>query len=135
VVESYGAAAEENEAECQGGQAQREFVSAVAHQSIVEVEFNDGNGEIDADGEGSHAREQAQQDEQAAKEFGKGGEVRGPSREPEAGDKLGVVMKSAEDLVVAVVEHNGAQGKAHDEECEGLQTVEVAQAILQPKEG
>ncbi len=78
---------------------------------------------------GGNASEQAQQDEQASKEFGEGGEVGGPGREPEAGHKLSMVVKSAEDLVVSVVEHDGAQGEAHDEECEGLQAVEVAQVV------
>ncbi len=84
---------------------------------------------IYTDGKGGNASEQAQQDEQASKEFGEGGEVGGPGGEPEAGDKLSMVVKSAENLVVSVVEHDGAQGEAHDKECEGLQAVEVAQVV------
>src|SRR5258708_40266455 len=90
---------------------------------------SDGDAKVYADGKGGNASEQAQKDEQAAKEFGEGGEVGGPGREPEAGHKLSMVVKSAEDLVVAVVEHDGAQGEAHDEECEGLQAVEGGQVV------
>src|SRR5216684_3515707 len=134
VVEGDGAATEEDQGECKCGQRQREFISSVANQPVMQVDFEDGDGEIDADGKSSHPSEQAQQDEQAAKEFREGGEVGGPSREPEAGDKLSMVVKSAENLVVAVVEHDGAQGEAHDKECEGLQAVEVAQ-VVPPAEG
>ena len=117
MVEGNGAGAEEDKGESQGGQPEREFGCAGAHQSVVDVDFGDGDAKVYADGKGGNASEQAQQDEQAAKEFGEGGEVGGPSREPEAGDKLSMVVKSAENLVVSVVEHDGAQGEAHDKEC------------------
>jgi len=120
VIEGDGAASQEDESECERGQSQREFVSAVAHQTVVEVDFDDGDAEVDTDGKSSHASEQAQQDEQAAEEFGEGGEVGGPGRESEAGYKLSMVVESPENLVVSVVEHDGAQGEAHDQECERL---------------
>ncbi len=128
VVERDGAGTEEDEGEGEGGQSQGEFVAAVAHQSVVEVHLGDGDGHIDADGKSSHASEQAQQDEQAANEFGEGGEVGGPGRESEAGDQLSMVVESAEDFVVSVADHDGAEGEAHDEERERLQAVEVAQS-------
>lgn len=130
MVEGNGAGAEEDKGESQGGQPEREFGCAGAHQSVVDVDFGDGDAKVYADGKGGNASEQAQQDEQASKEFGEGGEVGGPGGEPEAGHKLSMVVKSAENLVVSVVEHDGAQGEAHDEECEGLQAVEVAQVVL-----
>ncbi len=43
-------------------------------------------------------------------------------------------MKSAEDLVVSVADHNGAQGQTHAEESERLQTIEVAQRFLRGKQ-
>jgi hypothetical protein len=43
------------------------------------------------------------------------------------------MLKSAEDLVVSVADHNGAKGQTHDEQSERLQTIEVAQTIP-PKE-
>lgn len=38
-----------------------------------------------------------------------------------------MVMKAAENFLISVTEHNGAQSEAHDEECDGLQTIEVVQ--------
>ena len=64
-----------------------------------------------------------------AEEFGEGGEVGRPARESEAGDQVSVVMKSAENLVVTVDEHNCTQGEAHDEKREGLQAIEVAHVV------
>jgi len=125
VVEGDGAGAEENEGEGEGGQSKGEFASAVAHQSVVEVDLGDGYGQIDADGKSSHASEQAQQDEQAAEEFSEGREVGGPGRESEAGDELGVVLQSAENFVVSVIDYDGAKSEAHHEERERLQAVEV----------
>ena len=129
VVEGDGAGAEENEGEGEGGQSKGEFVSAVAHQSVVEVDLGDGYGQIDADGKSSHAGEQAQQDEQAAKEFSEGREVGGPGRESEAGDELSVVLQSAENFVVSVIDYDGAKSEAHHEERERLQAVEVAHVV------
>lgn len=129
MVEGDGAAAEEDEGKCQGGQSQGELVPAVANQSIVEVDFDDGDGKVDANGKRSDASEQAQQDEQPAKEFGEGGEVGCPGGESEAGDKLRVVVKASENLVVSVVEHYRAKGKAHDEERKGLQAIKIAQGV------
>ena len=128
MVEGDGAGTEEDEGEGEGGQSQGKFVAAVAHQPVVEVHLGDGDGHVDADGASSHASEQAQQDEQAANEFGEGGEVGGPGRESEAGDNLSMVVKSAEDFVISVADHDRAEGEAHDEEREGLQAVEVAQS-------
>jgi len=129
MVERHGAAAEEDEGKSEGGQGEGQFVSTVAHQSVVDVHLGDGDGEIDADGKSSHPSEQAQQQEQTAKEFSEGRKVSGPGGESEAGDELGVVMESAENFVVSVVKHNRAQGEAHDEESEGLQAIKVAQAV------
>jgi hypothetical protein len=129
MVESDGAAAEEDEGECEGGQCQGEFVSAGAHQSVVEVDLGDGDGQIDEDGESSYTSEQAEEDEQSAKKLCEGGEVGSPARESEAGDEVGVVVKSAEKVVISVAEHDSAQGEAHDKKRQGLQAVEVAQVV------
>jgi hypothetical protein len=44
------------------------------------------------------------------KELGKGGEIGHPGRESEAGNEVSVVVKSAEDLVISVSDHDGAKG-------------------------
>ena len=100
----------------------------------MKMYFGDGDGEIDADGESSDAGEEADQHEQAAKEFGEGREVGGPAGQSEAGDELYVVVKSAEDLVISVDDHDGAQGETHDEKRQGLQTIEVAHVVSSGEE-
>lgn len=44
-------------------------------------------------------------------------------------DELSVVLKSAENFVIAVAEDDCAEGEAQDEEREGLQAVEIAQGV------
>jgi hypothetical protein len=129
VIEGDGAGAEEDEGKCEGGESQGEFVSSVARESIMEVHLGDGDGEIDADAKSSNAGEQAEQQEQSAEELSKGRDVGGPARESEAGDEVGVVMESAENLVVSMDKHDGAESEAHDEEREGLQAIEVAHEV------
>ncbi len=133
MVEGDRASAEEDQAKGKGGESQGEFVAVVAHQSIVQVDFGDGDRQIDADGEGSGAGEQADKHEQAAKELGKGGEISRPGREAETGDELNVVVKSAENLVISMADHDGAESEAHDEERERLQAIKVAQVVLRGK--
>jgi hypothetical protein len=129
VVEGDGTAAEEDECEGNGGQSQGKLVSAIAHQSVMEVHLGDGDGQIDTDGKSSHASEQADQNEQAAEEFGEGGKICAPGGKSEAGNELNMVLEAAEDLVVSVVDDDGAKNEAHNEEREGLQAIEVAQVV------
>jgi hypothetical protein len=134
VVEGNGAAAEKDEGECESGETEGEFVPAGANHSVVEMDLQDGDGEIDADSDGGDAGEQAQQQEQAAEEFGEGGKISAPGWKPEMGDHINVVVESAENLVVSVDKHDGAESETHDEEREGLQAIEVAQVVPPAKE-
>jgi hypothetical protein len=86
----------------------------------MKVDFDDGDGEINADREGGSAREQADEYEDAAKEFGESGEISSPARQAEAGDELNVVMQAAEYFVITVDDHYHAQSEAHNEKCKGL---------------
>ena len=130
MIESDRTSAEKDKCESNGRESQGEFVSSVPHESIVEVNFGNGDGQIDANGKGSRASEQPEQNEQAAKELGKGREVSRPGWKPEAGHELSVVMKAAEDLLISVADHDSAKGEAHDEKREGLQAIQVAQRSL-----
>jgi hypothetical protein len=127
MIERDGACTEEDETEGEGGEREREFVTPIAHQSVMEVDLGDGDGQIDANGKSREAGEQADQHEDAAKKFGKGGKVCGPAGESKTGDELNVVLKAAENFMVSVANHDGAQGKAHDKESQGLQAIKVAQ--------
>ena len=108
VVESDGASTEENKAKGHGGQAEREFITSGTGHTVVQVNFQDGNGQIDADAEGGDASEQTDQQEQSAEEFGVGGKIGAPGGKAEAGDHFDVVVESPENFVVAVNQHDGA---------------------------
>jgi hypothetical protein len=127
VVESDWPGAEEDKSKRQSGQGKRKLGAAVSHQAVMKVNFGDGDGHIDANGKSRDAGEQAKQNQEAAKELGESGEIRGPAGESQADYELHMVVKAAENFVVSVVDEYGAQGEAHDEERERLQAIEVAQ--------
>jgi len=120
VIEGDGASTEEDEGKGEGGESEGEFVSTVAGHSAMEVHLGDGDGEIDADTKSRNAGEEAEQHEHSAEELGKGRDIGRPARESEAGDEVSVVVESAENLVVSVDKHDGAESETHDKEREGL---------------
>jgi len=127
VINGEGASSEENQAEGERRKGEGKLVTSVAGEPIVQVHFPDRNHQIDADGECRRPGEESNQNEQASKKFGKGGQVSGPTGQSQAGYELYVVMEPSEDFVIAVSDHDGAQREAHGEESEWLQTIEVAQ--------
>jgi len=134
VVEGDGACAEEDQSKGEGSQSQGKFISAIAQQSVMEVYLGDGDGQIDADGKSRHAGKESDQYQQAAKKLGEGREISSPGRQSEAGDELNVVVKSAENLVVSVADHDRAKGQTHDQEGERLQTIQKAHGLVPPTE-
>ena len=56
-------------------------------------------------------------------------DVTEPARHAEAGDPLRVVLQTSEHIVIAMHNHDGADGQAHDEKGKGLQAIEVAQNV------
>ena len=134
MINGEGASSEENQAEGERRKGEGKLVTSVAGEPIVQVHFPDRNHQIDADGECRSSGEESDQNEQSANKFGKGGQVGGPARQSQAGDKLHVVMEPSEDLVISVSDHDGTQREAHGEESEWLQTIEVAQGFLRKEE-
>jgi hypothetical protein len=128
VVEGDGAPAEKDKGERKGGQGQSEAVSVVRDEPVMRGYLPDSDAHINANGESSYTGKQAKHHEQAAEEFGEGGEVRAPGGQAKAADQLNMVVQSAENLVVTIVNHDRAQSQAHDEKSERLQTIQEAQA-------
>jgi hypothetical protein len=91
------------------------------------MNFGDGNRYINRDGQCRHARKQTEKNKDAAEKFGERGEVSRPSWQSETRYELNVMMKTAEDLLISVADHDRAQGEAHDKQREGLQAIGVAQ--------
>ena len=127
MIESDRSATEKNKSKCKSSEGQWKFVTAISHESVVKVNFGDGDTQIDANGKGSRASEEAQQHEHATKELGKGREVCGPSRQSKAGDELSVVVKAAKNFLITVAHHDGAKCEPHDEQRKWLETIKVAQ--------
>lgn len=133
MVESDGAGTKKDKSEGKSGKSQREFIAVLTQHSVVEMNFDNGHGKIDADGESRGASEEADENKDAAEKFGEGGKVGAPAGEAEAGDELNVVVKSAENFMVSMSGHNGAQSETHNEESERLQAIEVTQVISSPE--
>ena len=87
------------------------------------MHFCDCYTEVDADSKGSGTSEESDQNQQSTKEFSEGGQISGPGWQAQAGDKLGMVMESAKNLVISMTDHDGAKSESHEEERERLQTI------------
>ncbi len=129
MIESNWPTAEENQPEGECGHGQGKFVAVFTHQSIVEVDFCNGNNQINADRESRSPGEQAKEHQQTAEKLGESGKISGPGRKSEAGNEVSVLLKPAENLVIAVSDHDGAKRETHDKKREGLQSIEITQAM------
>jgi hypothetical protein len=130
VVEGDGAGAEEDQSKSQRGYRQRELHSVIAGQSIVQVHFPDRDAEVHADGESRDPGKESRQYEQAAEEFREGRNVAQPVGKTKTCYEVGVVMQASENFVVAMHDHNGAQGEPHEKKRKWLQAFRVAQGGL-----
>lgn len=72
MVESNRASTKKDKTEGEGRQGEGEFHAMLPHESIVKVNFCDGDREIEANGECGHSCEEAENYQQAAEEFGEG---------------------------------------------------------------
>ena len=127
MIESDGACAEEDQSKSQRGCGQGELETVIAGQAVVPIHFPDRDHEVHADGESRDPGKEARQYEQAAQEFREGRNVAHPMGETKSCHQVGLLMQAAENFVVAVHQHNRAQGKTHDEKRKWLQAFRVAQ--------
>jgi hypothetical protein len=130
VVQGDGTSAEKDQSKGQSGHRERELESVIAGQSIVQVHFPDRDAEVHADGESRDAGKESSKYQQAAKEFREGRNVAQPVGKTETRDEVGVMMQASENFVVAMHDHNGAQGQTHEKKRKGLQAFRVAQRGL-----
>src|SRR5215469_2734984 len=116
------------------GKGEREFVSMVTQQTVPPVNFPDRDHHVDEDGQRRPTREQSQQDQNAAEKFCQRRRNGEESRQTQALHAMPVLHKSAaEDFVITVADHDGAQHDPQHQQGNRLQTIEVAQA-RPPKE-
>jgi hypothetical protein len=127
VVEGDGSSAEKDKGEGKGGESHSEAVSVISDQPVVRGYLPDRDTHIDANSESGCASEQAEQHEQTSEELGEGRKIPAPCGQTEAADELNVMVQSAENLVIAEVDHDCAESEAHDEKSERLQTIQKAQ--------
>ena len=102
----------------------------IAGQSIVQMHFPDRDAEVHADGESRDAGKESRQYEQAAEEFREGRNVAQPVGKTKTRHEVSVVMQASENFVVAMHDHNGAQGQTHEKKRKWLQAFRVAQGDL-----
>lgn len=127
VVQRDRAGSKEDQGKSQRGCDQGELESVLTCESIVQMHFPDCDAEIDENGEGRGSSEKSCQQANAAQEFRKRRNVAGPGWQAEACDKFGMMMQATKNLMVAVHDHNGTEGKAHEQKRKWLQAFEVAQ--------
>ena len=130
VVQSDGAGAEEDQSKSQRGRRQGELHSVIAGQPIVQVHFPDRDDEIYADGESRDPGKESRQNEEAAQELREGRNVAHPLGQTKTRHEFGVLMQASENFVVAMHDHNGAEGETHEKKRKWLQAFRVAQGDL-----
>jgi len=84
VVQGDGARIEKDQGESDGRESQWELETVVSQEAAFPVHFPNGDGKVDGDGEGGETGKQSNQDGDAPKEFGDGGEVGEPSGQADA---------------------------------------------------
>lgn len=67
-----GTSAEEDDCERDGGEREREFVTALAGKTVLQVNLEDGHEHVDADGERGKASEEAEDEQETSTELGEG---------------------------------------------------------------
>ncbi len=89
----------------------------------------DGDRHVDQHSHRHETREQAGDDEDAAKEFGPRQQVSHPAGETEMLHHVVNMGKPAEYFAVAMGNHDGANHQAQDEKSQRLQTIKKAQSV------
>ncbi len=137
AVEGQLAGTGGDEHEGHGEESKGELGAGIA---AVEVYGDECYEHIDGDQEGPDAGEDAEEEREAAEEFGDGGDVAEPGGKAEAGDDLieglhggevvaGVDGSGGEDLGMRVVDHCEADGDAEEEEGPGLEAGKGAHGV------
>ncbi len=99
----------------------------ISAQAIVPVHFPYRDDQIDADCTGSGPGEKSGNDQQATQELGKRRNIAEPRRQAESGDHVDVIVQVVEYILVAVGQHDGAEGETHHQQSQGLKAIEIAQ--------
>jgi hypothetical protein len=132
MVEGNGTSAKEDQREGEGGGGQSELISRVVRtsdESVVQMHFPDGHKQIDENGKCRHPREESHKDHQPAEEFREGGDIAEPCGQTETGHHLCMVMQTSKNFVIAMCDHDDAQGQAHRQKRKRLQPIEIAQSV------
>lgn len=126
-VKRNGPGTQENQGESEGCASQGELESALAEQAVLEVHFEYGDQHVNEDGECRHTGKQAEDDQDAAAEFGGCHHVCHPLRDAEVPQKAHDAGKVPCNFLPAVGDHDCAQCQSHDQQCQRLQPIEIAQ--------
>jgi hypothetical protein len=123
AIEGCGAWSIESQHERDDEEGKGVFRACVA---VVAVHHCDSEQHVDSDHKRDEMGEQAEDEQDAAYELGKGGDIAEPVREAERSDEVSVVLERAvrDDLRVAMKDHRGAENETQEERTKGLQAVQ-----------
>jgi hypothetical protein len=82
----------------------------------MQMHFPDGDAEINADGDGSGASEQSNEEQQPTEQFGECRHISQPRGKAHAADGMSEAAQPAEDFVIAMDGHDGAKRDAQHEQ-------------------
>ena len=123
MIDGDRSCAKKDESKGESGDGERELDAGTiggAQEAVVPVNFPNGDGQVDADGQRRGTGEEPDQDQQASDELGAKGYIAEPSGDAEIADELGEMMQAAGDFVISMRDHNDANSQAHDKKGERL---------------
>src|SRR5438552_705801 len=116
------------------GDRDRELIPALSQQSIFPVNLPNRHAHVDKNCQGCEASEQTGYNQNSTEELRRRRKIGQPAGKSEVAHVMYVFGEAAEDLGIAVRDHNRAQDNAKREQSERLQAIQVAQEYLRQDE-
>jgi len=110
------------------------LIPALSQQSIFPVNLPNRHAHVDKNCQGCEASEQTGYNQNSTEELRRRRKIGQPAGKSEVAHVMYVFGEAAEDLGIAVRDHNRAQDNAKREQSERLQAIQVAQEYLRQDE-
>ena len=120
VVNGNGAGSEEDQGKRERSRCHRKFEARSigrSYEPVVQMDFPNGDAQIDTDSESRGTSEESCKDENATDQFREGGDIAQPRRESHTADRVGEWAKIMKNLLISMCCHDCAQCEPHDEKC------------------
>src|SRR5262249_26597014 len=99
-----------------------------ANKPVVKMHLPDSYRQVERNSKGGRTRKESRQNQQAAQQLRKGGNITEPSRQAHAGDGVNGLIQPSKNLLIAVYHHNAPQRQPNYQQAKGLQPIQIAQA-------